>query len=236
MAWAQESGLTFVELGNPSVHRDRQHALCVELSAPVFDPSVCVALLANVRPVDQRGQMSAAIRTRLPQEITVRLGIGRFIQPDPSGQETNPYLYASGDPVNQIGPNGLFGFKSFIKGVGHTLVAGGSAFGAGAGFASCYPTAGAGCAGGVIAGGTALVEGANAYENLTKAFRIMSDPRKMFAVFGAIIVLAGVVVAFAKTIGVDALAAVKAVGLFLIAAGVLMFIISLIRRTARRQN
>ncbi|AIS02312.1 RHS repeat-associated core domain-containing protein [Streptomyces glaucescens] len=33
--------------------------------------------------------------------------IGRFTQPDPSGQEKNPYLYAEGDPVNRIDPNGL---------------------------------------------------------------------------------------------------------------------------------
>ncbi|MFJ4343673.1 RHS repeat-associated core domain-containing protein, partial [Streptomyces sp. NPDC088915] len=33
--------------------------------------------------------------------------IGRFTQPDPSGQETNPYLYAEGDPVNRIDPSGL---------------------------------------------------------------------------------------------------------------------------------
>ncbi|MGW3852713.1 RHS repeat-associated core domain-containing protein, partial [Streptomyces fagopyri] len=33
--------------------------------------------------------------------------IGRFTQPDPSGQEQNPYLYAEGDPVNRIDPNGL---------------------------------------------------------------------------------------------------------------------------------
>ncbi|MFQ6147773.1 RHS repeat-associated core domain-containing protein [Streptomyces seoulensis] len=31
--------------------------------------------------------------------------IGRFTQPDPSGQEQNPYLYAEGDPVNKIDPN-----------------------------------------------------------------------------------------------------------------------------------
>ncbi|MEU2447053.1 RHS repeat-associated core domain-containing protein [Streptomyces althioticus] len=30
--------------------------------------------------------------------------LGRFTQPDLSGQETNPYLYASGDPINNIGP------------------------------------------------------------------------------------------------------------------------------------
>ncbi|MER5561219.1 RHS repeat-associated core domain-containing protein [Streptomyces sp. NPDC002506] len=33
--------------------------------------------------------------------------LGRFTQPDPSGQEKNPYLYAEGDPVNRIDPNGL---------------------------------------------------------------------------------------------------------------------------------
>ncbi|MFF9395297.1 RHS repeat-associated core domain-containing protein [Streptomyces griseoluteus] len=36
--------------------------------------------------------------------------IGRFTQPDPSGQEKNPYLYAEGDPVNRIDPDGLFSF------------------------------------------------------------------------------------------------------------------------------
>uniref|UniRef100_UPI0035E454E8 RHS repeat-associated core domain-containing protein n=1 Tax=Streptomyces lonarensis TaxID=700599 RepID=UPI0035E454E8 len=33
--------------------------------------------------------------------------IGRFTQPDPSGQEKNPHLYAEGDPVNRIDPTGL---------------------------------------------------------------------------------------------------------------------------------
>ncbi|WP_376741163.1 RHS repeat-associated core domain-containing protein [Streptomyces galbus] len=37
--------------------------------------------------------------------------IGRFTQPDPSGQEKNPYLYAEGDPVNRIDPNGLLSFS-----------------------------------------------------------------------------------------------------------------------------
>ncbi|WP_311318360.1 RHS repeat-associated core domain-containing protein [Streptomyces sp. 840.1] len=36
--------------------------------------------------------------------------IGRFTNPDPSGQEQNPYLYAEGDPVNRIDPTGLFGW------------------------------------------------------------------------------------------------------------------------------
>ncbi|MFJ6088319.1 RHS repeat-associated core domain-containing protein [Streptomyces sp. NPDC092369] len=30
--------------------------------------------------------------------------LGRFTQPDPSGQETNPYLYTEGDPVNRTDP------------------------------------------------------------------------------------------------------------------------------------
>ncbi|MFG3101732.1 RHS repeat-associated core domain-containing protein [Streptomyces sp. NPDC048182] len=34
--------------------------------------------------------------------------IGRFTQPDPSGQEKNPYLYAEGDPINRIDPTGLW--------------------------------------------------------------------------------------------------------------------------------
>ncbi|WP_254644092.1 RHS repeat-associated core domain-containing protein [Streptomyces sp. BV286] len=38
------------------------------------------------------------------------MNIGRFTQADPSGQEKNPYLYAEGDPVNRIDPNGLFSF------------------------------------------------------------------------------------------------------------------------------
>ncbi|MFI6370147.1 RHS repeat-associated core domain-containing protein [Streptomyces sp. NPDC050546] len=30
--------------------------------------------------------------------------LGRFTQPDPSGQETNPYLYAAGDCINRTAP------------------------------------------------------------------------------------------------------------------------------------
>ncbi|MEU6572201.1 RHS repeat-associated core domain-containing protein, partial [Streptomyces parvulus] len=44
--------------------------------------------------------------------------LGRFTQPDPSGQETNAYLYAGGDPVNGIDPAGLAwysGVVDFVK-------------------------------------------------------------------------------------------------------------------------
>ncbi len=41
--------------------------------------------------------------------------IGSFTQPDPSGQEKNPYLYAEGDPVNRIDPSGLSAFGNIGK-------------------------------------------------------------------------------------------------------------------------
>ncbi|MEU5756834.1 RHS repeat-associated core domain-containing protein [Streptomyces sp. NPDC047829] len=33
--------------------------------------------------------------------------LGRFTQPDPSGQETNPYLFAADDLINHFDPTGL---------------------------------------------------------------------------------------------------------------------------------
>ncbi|MFE3688700.1 RHS repeat-associated core domain-containing protein [Streptomyces sp. NPDC059095] len=44
--------------------------------------------------------------------------IGRFTQPDPSGQEKNPYLYAEGDPVNRIDPRGTLSLGSVMDKVG----------------------------------------------------------------------------------------------------------------------
>ncbi|WP_437060710.1 RHS repeat-associated core domain-containing protein [Streptomyces sp. enrichment culture] len=40
--------------------------------------------------------------------------IGRFTQPGPAGQETNLYLYANGDPVNNTDPSGLFSFSGIL--------------------------------------------------------------------------------------------------------------------------
>ncbi|MFH0180365.1 RHS repeat-associated core domain-containing protein [Streptomyces cacaoi] len=44
--------------------------------------------------------------------------IGRFTQPDPSGQEQNPYLYAEGDPVNRIDPQGTLSLSSVAGALG----------------------------------------------------------------------------------------------------------------------
>ncbi|WP_376741213.1 RHS repeat-associated core domain-containing protein [Streptomyces galbus] len=44
--------------------------------------------------------------------------IGRFTQPDPSGQEKNPYLYAEGDPVNRIDPNGTWSLSGVADALG----------------------------------------------------------------------------------------------------------------------
>ncbi|MHB9756550.1 RHS repeat-associated core domain-containing protein [Streptomyces sp. BYX5S] len=53
--------------------------------------------------------------------------IGRFTQPDPSGQEQNPYLYAEGDPVNRIDPDGTLSLSGIADALGPAgdLVTGG---------------------------------------------------------------------------------------------------------------
>jgi RHS repeat-associated protein len=40
--------------------------------------------------------------------------IGRFTQPDPSGQEKNAYLYAGGDFINNIDPTGLAWYSKAV--------------------------------------------------------------------------------------------------------------------------
>nr|WP_247697491.1 RHS repeat-associated core domain-containing protein [Streptomyces sp. b94] len=77
--------------------------------------------------------------------------LGRFTQPDPSGQEQNAYLYAAGDPINDSDPTGLFSFADAVGVVAGTL-AGAAAVGA-VGLV-CAGTAGVGCvAAGVITSG-----------------------------------------------------------------------------------
>lgn len=55
--------------------------------------------------------------------------LGRFSQPDPSGQETNRYLYAAGDPVNNSDPAGT-SVLGCVAG-GFSVVGGALSFGAG---------------------------------------------------------------------------------------------------------
>ncbi|GAA2569223.1 MULTISPECIES: RHS repeat-associated core domain-containing protein [Streptomyces] len=81
--------------------------------------------------------------------------LGRFTQPDPSGQETNPYLYANGDPINNSDPTGLYSiddFKSDVGFVGSTATIGGVI---GGGVGSVVPGAGTGI--GTVVGGVAGV-------------------------------------------------------------------------------
>ncbi|MFD0053767.1 RHS repeat-associated core domain-containing protein [Streptomyces sp. NPDC127168] len=92
--------------------------------------------------------------------------LGRFTQPDPSGQETNPYLYAAGDPINSNDPSGLFSVGDFLKDtIGGALVgaAGGCVSGA-VGSIWTGPGALAGCGIGAATGAAGgLVTGAGTY-------------------------------------------------------------------------
>ncbi|WP_306768252.1 RHS repeat-associated core domain-containing protein [Streptomyces sp. S1] len=54
--------------------------------------------------------------------------LGRFTQPDPSGQEKNPYLYAVGDPINHTDPTGLSSLDGAVDALGNA----GDLIGAGA--------------------------------------------------------------------------------------------------------
>ncbi|MFC8198255.1 RHS repeat-associated core domain-containing protein [Streptomyces sp. NPDC057298] len=91
--------------------------------------------------------------------------IGRFTQPDPSGQEENPYLYAEGDPVNRIDPTGLFSFSDVMD-IGEKVV-----------------TAAVGCVGGVsLASDTGV---------LTASTMFFGTPGTVAAVAGSCIVGAG---------------------------------------------
>lgn len=63
-----------------------------------------------------------------------------------------------------------------------------------------------------------------------------SDNRRVMATFGAVLVPVGAVVVVAKVIDADAGNALRFVGFSLIAVGVLMFIVSWMRRATRRQE
>ncbi|MEV4341021.1 RHS repeat-associated core domain-containing protein [Streptomyces sp. NPDC049590] len=84
--------------------------------------------------------------------------LGRFTQPDPSGKENNPYLYAAGDPVNSSDPTGLFSWPDVGSAVGGAVAGLAAATAVGA---ACAGTAGVGCmAAGAVTG--ALWGGAGA--------------------------------------------------------------------------
>ncbi|GAA3492144.1 RHS repeat-associated core domain-containing protein [Streptomyces cremeus] len=59
--------------------------------------------------------------------------IGRFTSPDPSGQEKNPYLYAEGDPVNRIDPNGTLSLGGILDKAAKVLDDGNDLWGAATG-------------------------------------------------------------------------------------------------------
>ncbi len=44
--------------------------------------------------------------------------LGRWTQPDPSGQEANAYLYVGGNPVNRVDPNGTNPFSWLFDAIG----------------------------------------------------------------------------------------------------------------------
>ncbi|MFJ2256925.1 RHS repeat-associated core domain-containing protein [Streptomyces sp. NPDC087844] len=94
--------------------------------------------------------------------------VGRFTQPDPSGLETNPYLYASGDPTNRIDPAGLFDFGNFMGGLGSAVVAVGSGIVTVSTAPACVTVVG--CAPAIIAGGTTIASVGASYTFFKDAF------------------------------------------------------------------
>ncbi|KUH35221.1 RHS repeat-associated core domain-containing protein [Streptomyces kanasensis] len=100
---------------------------------------------ANTYSYSPRGVQRAATKEQVPQPYRFAGGyqdptglyhfaaryydphIGRFTQPDPSGQEENPYLYAEGDPVNRIDPQGTLSLSGVADALGPAgdLVTGG---------------------------------------------------------------------------------------------------------------
>ncbi|MFD0332366.1 RHS repeat-associated core domain-containing protein [Streptomyces erythrogriseus] len=78
--------------------------------------------------------------------------LGRFTQPDPSGQESNPYLYAAGDPVNNSDPHGLLSLGGVLEGVGIGLTLGALVASGPLGIGLGVAAAGADIAGAAVSG------------------------------------------------------------------------------------
>ncbi len=92
--------------------------------------------------------------------------LARFTTTDPSGQETNPYLYAAGDPINRTDPTGLYGIADFAKDIGTIAARGGASASVGAGigcgvgfFVATLPGCGVGAGVGTAIGGAVGVIG-----------------------------------------------------------------------------
>jgi hypothetical protein len=67
-------------------------------------------VLGLVDDAGQRTHTYAYGPTGLPRGTTTEA----VPQPDPSGQETNPYLYAAGDPISNSDPTGLFSLSDAL--------------------------------------------------------------------------------------------------------------------------
>ena len=80
-------------------------------------------------------------------------GWGRFLTPDPTGQEANSYAYAKNDPINNSDPTGSCSLADLGSNLGGQL---GGYIAAGVTAAACASTAGLGCLIAGVVGGAAL--------------------------------------------------------------------------------
>ncbi|GHH32491.1 RHS repeat protein [Lentzea cavernae] len=76
---------------------------------------------------------------------------GRFIAPDPTHQERNPYAYGKSDPINNIDPTGAYSWTDFKSDAG-TVADTMAVTAAVGGVAGCALAAAAGCLAGAAAG------------------------------------------------------------------------------------
>ncbi|MGW7538602.1 RHS repeat-associated core domain-containing protein [Amycolatopsis sp. NPDC054798] len=80
-------------------------------------------------------------------------GWGRFLTPDPTGQEANHYAYAQNDPINNSDPTGAYSLANLGSNLGGQL---GGYIAAGVTAAACASTAGLGCLVAGVVGGAML--------------------------------------------------------------------------------